>query len=153
MVDLTTRPELARLDGLINSVLDHTNDFTGLRDILNEYPVLQATLIDGVEPEDEDELARLAILAYEEIIRNYATRIPIQWDEDGYVDDTQAWELAEQIYDAVSDYNDLQIMAQIADWIIEGDWREDQIPNVDELVKEWLEFVELYSEDTDPEWE
>lgn len=150
MIDLSTRPELARLNDLITVVLNHTNDDTGLNVLLSDYPVVWDALFGSVEPEDEDELARQASRAYEEIIRDYAARIPIQWDEDGYVDETQAWELADRIYSAVSDYDDLQMMADkrhyprlaaIADWILEGDWREDQVPNVDALVAEWREYA------------
>lgn len=140
MIDLSTRPELARLDDLIRVVVNHTYDFTGLDGILNEFPVVRAALLDGVEPEDEIGLARQAVLVYEWIMQDYAARIPIQRDEDGYVDEAQAWELACRIYNAVDGYDD-QMMAEIADWILEGDWREDQIPDVDALVAEWREFA------------
>src|SRR5690606_31031411 len=97
MHDVRTRPALAPLDALITAVLNHTNDDTGLNGILSDYPVVWEALIDSLEPEDEDDLAREANRAYKEIMKRYAARIPIQRDEDGYVDETQAWELAERI--------------------------------------------------------
>ncbi|PZM88626.1 MAG: hypothetical protein DIU79_16565, partial [Actinobacteria bacterium] len=72
MIDLSTRPELARLDALITVVLNHTNDDTGLNVRLSDYPVVWEALIDSIEPEDEDDLARQANRAYEEIVRDYA---------------------------------------------------------------------------------
>jgi len=145
MIDLSNRPELARLDALITVVLNHTNDDTGLNVILMDYPAVWDALINSLEPEDEDDLARQANRAYEEIMRDYAARIPIQRDEDGYVDETQAWELAERIYSAVYDYDDRrhqsQMLLRISDWIREGDWHEDQIPDVDALAAEWREYT------------
>ena len=145
MIDLSTRPELARLDALITVVLNHTNDDTGLNVRLSDYPVVWAALIDSLEPEDEDELARQASRAYEAIIRRYAARIPIQRDADGYVDETQAWELAERIYSEVDGADDKRhraaVIAELADWIKEGDWPADKIPNVADLAAEWREYT------------
>ena len=146
MINLINRPELARLDELITVVLNHTNDDTGLNVHLSDYPVVWAALIDRVEPEDEDELARQATQAYEQIMKRYADRVPMQYDEDGYIDETQAWALADRIYTTVyGRYDDRrhqsQMMAEIADWIREGDWREDQIPDVEALAAEWREYA------------
>jgi len=145
MIDLSNRPELARLDALITVVLHHTNDDTGLNAILSDYPVVWAALIDSLEPKDEDNLAHQANDAYEEIMKRYAARIPIQRDEDGYVDETQAWELAERIYSAVYGADDRRhrsrMLSEIADWISEGDWREDQVPDVEALAAEWREYA------------
>ena len=145
MIDLSNRPELARLNDLITVVLNHTNDDTGLNVRLSDYPVVWAALIDSVEPEDEVDLARQANRAYEAILRDYAARIPIQRSEDGYVEEAQAWALAERIYSAVYGYDDRrhqsETLFEIADWIREGDWREDQIPDVDALAAEWREYA------------
>lgn len=145
MIDLSTRPELAALDALTTAVVNHTYDFTGLDGILNEFPVVRAALLDRVEPEDEVELARQATQAYEQIMKRYADRIPMQYDEDGYIDETQAWELAERIYSAVYGYDDRrhwsQMTGEIMEWLCENDWREDQIPAVDALVAEWREYA------------
>jgi len=146
MIDLSNRPELARLDALITTVLNHTNDDTGLNVLLSDYPVVWAALIESLEPEDEDELAREANRAYKEIMKRYAARIPIQRDEDGYVDETQAWELADRIYTVVYGHYDdrqhqSQMLFQISDWIREGDWLEDQIPDVEALAAEWREYA------------
>lgn len=145
MIDLSTRPELARLDALITVVLNHTNDDTGLNVRLSDYPVVWDALIGSIEPEDEDDLARQANRAYEAILRDYAARIPVQRDEDGYVEEAQAWALADRIYSAVYGADDRrhesETLFEIADWIREGDWREDQIPDVETLAAEWREYT------------
>ena len=145
MINLINRPELARLNDLLTVVLHHTNDDTGLNVILSDYPPVWAALIDGVEPEDETYLALQAKEAYDAILWKYAARIPIQHDEDGYVEEGQAWALAEQIYDAVYDFDDrrhrAQMLFEIVDWIREGDWHEDQVPDVDALAAEWREYA------------
>lgn len=145
MIDLSTRPELARLDALITVVLNHTNDDTGLNVLLSDYPVVWDALIGSIEPEDEDDLARQANRAYEAILRDYAARIPMQRYEDGYVEEAQAWALAERIYSAVYGADDRrhqsETLFEIADWIREGDWSEDQVPDVDALAAEWREYA------------
>lgn len=146
MIDLSTRPELARLDDVITAVLNHTNDDTGLNVRLSGYPLVWAALIDSLEPEDEAELARQARRAHEAILRDYAARIPIQRDANGYVEEAQAWALADRIYTAVyGRYDDRrhqsQMMSEIADWIREGDWGADQVPDVEALVAEWREYT------------
>ena len=145
MIDLSDRPELARLDDLIMVVLNHTNGDAWLNVILSDYPVVWDALINSVEPDDEDELASQAKHAYEEIIRRYAARIPIKYDENGYVDEAQAWALAERIYRAVYDADDRrhrsQMLVEIADWIREGDWGEGQIPDVEALAAAWREYT------------
>lgn len=68
MIDMTNRPELAKLDAIINTIdLNNAARQNDVNLILSDYPTVWDALIEGIEPSDEDLLASQAVAAAERI--------------------------------------------------------------------------------------